>query len=148
MGVLLVDLDQFKRVNDTYGHATGDAVLAEATSRMQANTREYDSIGRYGREEFSVILPGCDEKSTFTQAMRMCTALASRRIITRDQQLRVTASFGATSISPGMLFMPERIIRQVDAALYRAKEHGRNRVEYIAIDEQAAKHSTDERTLA
>src|SRR5271167_1619453 len=71
VGIVLADLDQFKLVNDTYGHFAGDAVLREFARRMQAVTRPYDSVGRYGGEEFLIILPGCDSECTSNQAERM-----------------------------------------------------------------------------
>src|SRR5581483_4924059 len=109
LGVLVVDLDDFKHVNDTYGHVIGDAVLAEAGRRMQADMREYDSIGRYGGEEFLVILPGCDERTTAMQANRMCTNLASKAMTAHEQNLRLTASFGGTSVPPGTVVSQELI---------------------------------------
>jgi diguanylate cyclase (GGDEF)-like protein len=135
LGVLIVDLDEFKHVNDTYGHVVGDAVLAEAGRRMQNDMREYDSIGRYGGEEFLVILPGCDERTTLTQATRMCGNLASKPMIAQEQHLHLTASFGGTSVPPGTAVAAELVIRQADAALYRAKARGRNRAEYVDLFE-------------
>src|SRR5207245_3004043 len=71
VGVVLADLDHFKNVNDTHGHFAGDAVLREFTRRMSAAMRPYDAIGRYGGEEFLILLPGCDEACTASQAARM-----------------------------------------------------------------------------
>jgi len=133
VGLVIVDLDNFKNINDTYGHQVGDAVLIEAGKRMQSDMREYDSIGRYGGEEFLVILPGCDEKNTISQATRMCRHMASQPIFAHDMELRLTASFGATSAPAGVGVAPEFIIRHADTALYRAKELGRNRVEYLRL---------------
>jgi two-component system cell cycle response regulator len=133
LGVLIVDLDNFKSVNDTYGHVIGDTVLAESGRRMQGDMREYDSIGRYGGEEFLVILPGCDERTTLTQATRMCNNLASKPLTAHDWTLRLTASFGGTSVPAGASVAPEVIIRQADAALYRAKALGRNRAQYVGL---------------
>src|SRR5580692_11710582 len=75
VGVVLADLDHFKEVNDTYGHFAGDAVLCESAHRMQSSMRHYDTIGRYGGEEFLVVLPGCEEPCTSRQAERMRAAL-------------------------------------------------------------------------
>src|SRR6202044_1359813 len=75
VGVVLADLDHFKLVNDTYGHFAGDAVLREFARRMQTSIRPYDAIGRYGGEEFLIILPGCDEQCTSRQAERMRSVL-------------------------------------------------------------------------
>ena len=133
LGVVIVDLDNFKSINDTYGHVVGDAVLVEAGRRMQGDMREYDSIGRYGGEEFLVTLPGCDERNTVTQAKRMCSHLAGKPISALEATIPLTGSFGATSVPPGVAVTPEFIIRHADTALYRAKSLGRNRVEYLRL---------------
>src|SRR5579863_5269071 len=127
VGVVLADLDHFKNVNDTYGHFAGDAVLREFTRRMSAAMRSYDAIGRYGGEEFLVILPGCDEACTTNQAERMRQALASEPMLINDTRQLVTGSFGATSWQPGTAAHAENLIRVADSALYMAKNQGRNR---------------------
>ena len=132
MGVVLADLDKFKSVNDTHGHFAGDAVLREFTRRMLASMRPYDSIGRYGGEEFLMILPGCDEQCTAGQAERMRAALAAEPILLNDTRLPVTASFGTTSWRPGLgESTPESLIRIADDALYMAKDQGRNRTVFL-----------------
>jgi two-component system, cell cycle response regulator len=130
VGVVLADLDHFKSVNDTYGHFAGDAVLREFTRRMQSSMRAYDAIGRYGGEEFLIVLPGCDEHTTTAQAERMRIALASEPMDMNDEKRLVTCSFGATTWQPGMDNSEEALIRVADDALYAAKHHGRNRVVY------------------
>jgi two-component system cell cycle response regulator len=127
VGVVLTDLDRFKSVNDTYGHFAGDAVLREFSRRMLTCMRPYDEIGRYGGEEFLVVLPGCDESSTFNQAERMRNALASEPMLLSDERHLVTGSFGATSWNMSMPANAETLIRIADNALYRAKNQGRNR---------------------
>jgi diguanylate cyclase (GGDEF)-like protein len=134
LGVVIVDLDHFKNVNDTYGHFAGDAVLSEAGRRMQSDMREYDSLGRYGGEEFLVLLPGCDERTTCNQAERMRVHLAGQSMVLTDTALTITASFGGTSLEPGAPCTAEQLIRRADEALYRAKRLGRNRVEYLGCD--------------
>jgi two-component system cell cycle response regulator len=128
VGVVLADLDRFKSVNDTYGHFAGDAVLRESSRRMSASIRSYDSIGRYGGEEFLIILPGCDDPCTANQGERMRAALASEPMLINEERQAVTGSFGATSWRPGAPALAENLIRVADSALYMAKNQGRNRV--------------------
>jgi two-component system, cell cycle response regulator len=132
VGVVLADLDHFKSVNDTYGHFAGDAVLREFTRRMQASIRPYDAIGRYGGEEFLIVLPGCDDVCTAAQAERMRSALDRLPMDINDEERLVTSSFGATSWQPGMDLGSEPLIRVADDALYMAKHQGRNRVVQLA----------------
>jgi two-component system cell cycle response regulator len=128
LGVVLADLDHFKSINDTYGHFAGDAVLREFARRMQASMRAYDAIGRYGGEEFLIVLPGCDEQCTGRQAERMRAALDEQPMEINGSNRLVTCSYGATCWVPGMGTDPEPLIRIADDALYAAKNHGRNRV--------------------
>jgi diguanylate cyclase (GGDEF)-like protein len=136
LGVVIADLDHFKSINDTYGHAAGDVVLREAANRMVAACREYDAIGRYGGEEFLILLPGCDESSTMAQAERMRLRLCEVPLSVTETVLNITASFGATSFLPGTVTATaERLIMKADEALYRAKHLGRNRSHSLQLDE-------------
>lgn len=133
VGVVLADLDHFKSVNDTYGHFAGDAVLREFTRRVTSAMRQYDSVGRYGGEEFLMVLPGCDELCTASQSERMRVALASEPMMINDVARKVTCSFGATCWKPGMSINAEALIRTADDALYMAKNQGRDRTVVLPV---------------
>jgi two-component system, cell cycle response regulator len=129
LGVLMADLDHFKLVNDTHGHLAGDAVLRETARRMRAVARPYDATGRYGGEEFIVIVPNCDYMATLAHAERLRAAIAAQPFDAAECQLRMTCSVGmAWSASPSPR-MANELLRDADAALYAAKKQGRNRVE-------------------
>jgi two-component system cell cycle response regulator len=128
VGLVLADLDHFKSVNDTYGHFAGDAVLREFVRRMSGSIRPYDAIGRYGGEEFLMVLPGCSPDVAEKQAERMRVALAKEPMWFNDESKLITCSFGATAWIPGVKPEEEALIRVADDALYRAKRQGRNRV--------------------
>ncbi len=132
VGLVLLDLDHFKSINDNHGHFAGDAVLQEAVWRMRECIRAYDAIGRYGGEEFLILLPGCDEQSTFAQAERLRSSLAKELLVVNGAKLTLTGSFGCTSALPGRAVTPEALIRKADEALYLAKRLGRNRVEGLS----------------
>jgi diguanylate cyclase (GGDEF)-like protein len=127
LGIMMADLDRFKQVNDTYGHIAGDAVLREVAYRISNSIRPYDAAGRYGGEEFLLILPGCDAESALQTAERICDAIRRDPIVLPDLSLRMTASFGVTSLPRGAFAEPEHLIRIADEALYQAKQAGRDR---------------------
>lgn len=127
LGVLIADLDHFKSVNDTYGHLTGDAVLREVTKRMQADVRPYDAVGRYGGEEFLILLPGCDHSATQDKAERLREVIVREPIDTHAGTLKVTMSIGGVATSDWPSDSGNQLLQMADAALYRAKEEGRNR---------------------
>src|SRR6266487_1874253 len=127
VSVVLADLDHFKHINDTYGHLAGDAVLREAARRMRDAIRPYDSIGRYGGEEFLLVLSNCDTIGAAAIAERLLQAVRKDSIVLAEATVSVTLSAGvATS---GVIQDPETLVGAADAALYRAKRGGRNRVE-------------------
>jgi len=136
LAVLMVDLDRFKQINDTRGHMAGDAVLREAARRMQAATRQYDAPGRYGGEEFLIVLPGTCGANALQLAERLRLAIACEPVAAGGAAIGVTASFGVTATERAAGGNPETLIRLADEALYRAKERGRNRVEWKGPEEQ------------
>lgn len=125
-GVLMLDLDHFKHVNDTYGHLAGDQVLEEATRRFQATLRDYDTLGRYGGEEFAVLVPSASASILATIAERLRACIAEAPIDADGHRIRVTVSVGAHLATPGETC--EEALQGADRALYRAKRTGRNRV--------------------
>ena len=134
VGVLLGDLDHFKSVNDTYGHLAGDAVLREAAQRISAAVRNYDSVGRYGGEEFLIVLSSCeDDIDMVKQAERVRSMVCAGPVNTSEGEIPVTLSLGVASSSEYQDI--EEILRAADAALYRAKRGGRNRVEVACAAE-------------
>ncbi len=136
VGVILLDIDHFKKVNDTYGHFAGDAVLRETANRLRHNMRLYDQIGRYGGEEFLVVLPKCGLDQATHQAERMRAKLNADPMMVDGAELHVSASFGVT-VSDGSERTPDVFVRVADEALYRAKESGRNRVCSLTLDESS-----------
>ncbi|MGE0681782.1 MAG: GGDEF domain-containing protein [Candidatus Binatia bacterium] len=127
VGVILMDLDHFKLINDTYGHPMGDMVLREAVQRLRRELRSHDLLGRYGGEEFLIVLPGCPIAETVTVAERLRQRLASEPINLSDGQILLTGSFGVASLTEDSE-QADTLIQMADASLYRAKHEGRNRV--------------------
>ncbi|OGU07371.1 MAG: diguanylate cyclase response regulator [Geobacteraceae bacterium GWC2_58_44] len=129
MSVIMADLDNFKRINDSYGHMVGDEVLRSTVQRMQTLVRSYDSIGRYGGEEFLFVLPECCVECCATLAERVRLSICSDDIDSSEGKIAVTISLGVASSGKRGGWDEEELIKAADAALYRAKEKGRNRVE-------------------
>jgi two-component system, cell cycle response regulator len=125
-GLLILDIDHFKNINDTYGHLTGDAVLKEVTQRMIRAVRGYDSVGRYGGEEFLIVLPGCTRDQIDQGAERVRSAVDDGPILLNESKVSVTVSIGAAVIANGSVSDTE-MLAAADNALYRAKAIGRNR---------------------
>jgi diguanylate cyclase (GGDEF)-like protein len=125
-GLILADLDHFKEVNDTYGHLAGDIVLKEAACRMRSCVRSYDSIGRYGGEEFLIVVPAGNAHSTAAVAERIREAISGKPVMTEAGPISITASLG---IAVSTDREAKEVLRCADEALYYAKARGRNRVE-------------------
>ncbi|MGA3042013.1 MAG: diguanylate cyclase [Bryobacteraceae bacterium] len=131
--VLMADLDGFKPVNDRFGHMAGDAVLRQAAARMRASVRRYDAVGRYGGEEFLMVLPGCELQGGIALAERIRDSIGAECFRAGDVEIRLTCSLGAAgAISPAVP-QADDLVREADAALYRAKRQGRNRVEAAVV---------------
>jgi len=132
LGVVMADLDNFKKINDSYGHLVGDEVLRSVVQRMQAQIRPYDSIGRYGGEEFLMVLPECCRECSATLAERVRLSICSEPIATSEAAIPVSISLGVVSVVSDWDWDENAVIKAADAALYRAKQSGRNRVELAA----------------
>ncbi len=127
VAVILADVDKFKNINDTSGHLGGDAVLREVAVRLRASLRPYDGIGRYGGEEFLVVAPGCDAAGALKLAERLRASIGDTPVGTFEGVFAVTLSLGVGTNRETC--RADELVRAADAALYRAKEAGRNRVE-------------------
>ncbi|WP_063333044.1 GGDEF domain-containing protein [Marinomonas sp. TW1] len=125
LSVILMDLDKFKLINDTYGHPAGDEVLKQSAKAIRASLRQGDCVGRYGGEEFIVILPHANEKQAFDVAERIRTAIQNLKIVYDDKTISVSISAGITEVFTTEED-PDDFIKQADHALYDAKAKGRN----------------------
>jgi diguanylate cyclase (GGDEF)-like protein len=125
-GLLLLDLDHFKRINDAYGHLTGDVVLRKAARLLRQSVRSYDFVGRFGGEEFLIACPGCDDLQIRAYAERIRVAVESNPIRIGTIEIPITFSIGAAVATPDQRIMASALA-VADIALYRAKGAGRNR---------------------
>jgi diguanylate cyclase (GGDEF)-like protein len=127
--VILADIDHFKRVNDTLGHAAGDDVLKEVARRLKLDLRPYDLVGRYGGEEFLLILPGCNLQHGAKRADEIRNLVARDPISTPVGLSSATISMGVTATDSNRDCSVSEFLREADMSLYAAKKNGRNRVE-------------------
>jgi diguanylate cyclase (GGDEF)-like protein len=134
VSVIMADIDFFKKINDTHGHLAGDVVLRTTADKMHSLMRTYDFIGRYGGEEFLVILPDCGLACAAAFAERLRLSVSSDCIDTPEGMIPVTISFGVAASSTDWLNDADSLVKAADEALYRAKEKGRNRVEVDPVE--------------
>lgn len=125
---IMVDIDHFKAVNDRYGHAAGDSVLVTVSRILMDGARQYDEVGRYGGEEFALLLPGADADGARVVAERLRTEIAAAETTVDAETIRVTASFGVACYPDGGMEDLAGLLKAADSALYDAKNTGRNRV--------------------
>lgn len=126
--IAMLDIDKFKDVNDRYGHATGDAVLRNVAAAIRTQLRDYDFVGRYGGEEFILLLPGCEASDGWVIANRVRTKISSEPVRHGEFVIPVTVSLGVVS-TESVGVNASDLIEAADAAVYRAKANGRDRVE-------------------
>jgi len=126
LSISIVDIDHFKKVNDTYGHVVGDDVLRTIAARLREQIRHPDTIGRYGGEEFLIVLPNSDVKAACEQASRLCQKIRSLEVASNDHVLKLTISVGIAQYQHGRENW-EQFLHRADLALYQAKNSGRDR---------------------
>jgi two-component system, cell cycle response regulator len=131
VGVILGDIDHFKSVNDTLGHLFGDEALREIGHRLRSQLRVYDGVGRYGGEEFLMILPNCDLPNALLRANEVREIIARTPVVSSGEERLITMSMGVAVSSGEGVTEVEALLNQADAGLYQAKEKGRNRIEHF-----------------
>jgi len=124
----MMDLDNFKKINDKYGHMVGDIVLKHFASTLKKQLRGYDILGRIGGEEFTALLPGVSEKEAYGIAQRLRNSVAESVVHILHYSIKYTVSIGITSVVPTQYTTIEQLYRVGDQALYQAKQNGRNQV--------------------
>jgi len=127
-GIIMIDIDNFKQINDSYGHMVGDSVLLEVANRLKKPLRKYDKVGRYGGDEMLVVIPNCNEVTVKQIGERLCLSVSQEKVHTEAGNLKVFISLGCAS-SETFPNAPGKYLVQVsDKALYLAKKKGRNRI--------------------
>ena len=145
--VMLCDIDHFKRVNDQYGHSAGDDVLREVARRLQHAVRSYDMVGRYGGEEFLILLNRCDPASAMARGDNLRKAISCRPMLAHGESLEVTISVGLARSCDHAGCDADEIIQKADTALYVAKAAGRNCVR-VAGEESAKEEASEKQNGA
>lgn len=126
LSVVMLDLDNFKVVNDTYGHLAGDSILRQTALRMNESIRSYDSVGRFGGEEFLLIFPNIDFPEAKELAERIRISISGQLMDTPEGMIPVTASLGLVTIKGSAKLSQEDLVSMADTAMYKAKANGRN----------------------
>ncbi len=134
--VIMADIDHFKRINDSLGHAAGDEVLKEVARRLKSDLRPYDVVGRYGGEEFLIILPGCELATGARRADEIRNLVSKEPIFTPLGTTSATVSMGVTITSPDRDHSVSDLLHEADLSMYAAKKNGRNRVEISSATAQ------------
>jgi diguanylate cyclase (GGDEF)-like protein len=149
LAVVLIDVDYFKAINDEYGHLAGDAVLREMGRRFSSAIRAYDAAGRYGGEEFLVLLPQQEKLADLempkfgARLEKLKTELTAEPVALRDRKLMVTCSFGVALVAGSDTRDSDDALAAADRALYLAKKRGRNRIEYANVDSASSRGRPD-----
>ena len=128
ISLMMLDLDHFKNINDTYGHAVGDIVLSEMGQLLNSSFRDGDMVARFGGEEFVVLMNHCNAENALAKAEQLRQQIENLK----PNELTVTSSIGVTSLEKGMQFNFEALFHTADLGVYKAKENGRNQVQFIA----------------
>lgn len=128
LSLLMMDLDHFKKINDTYGHQAGDMVLEDVGRILMSSLRNSDTPARYGGEEFVALLSNTTEEQAWILAERIRESIASQRFHCKGRFFRITVSIGVASLQPGVFSSSADLLGEADAALYRAKNRGRNAI--------------------
>ncbi|NUQ84024.1 MAG: GGDEF domain-containing protein [Anaerolineales bacterium] len=126
LSISILDIDHFKKVNDTYGHTAGDEVLRNVAARLRTHIRHPDTIGRYGGEEFLIVLPNSQMQAAAEQASRLCQQVRNLQIDVNENILSVTISIGVAQFRIGQENW-EEFLHRADEAMYQAKDQGRDR---------------------
>ncbi|MDW7675007.1 MAG: diguanylate cyclase [Bacillota bacterium] len=137
LSIIMIDIDYFKKINDNYGHLAGDKILKELTEKVQSLLREGDTLARFGGEEFIILAPNTDKKGAYALSERIRIAVEETSFFYESEQIPVTISIGVVSnslhIDLNTNKIQQKLLKQVDEALYLAKEKGRNRVEILSF---------------
>ncbi len=153
LAIAMVDVDHFKAVNDDLGHLFGDHALREVAQRLHAKLRVYDSVGRYGGEEFLLVFPGCDLTNMLVRMDEIRSFVSRGALNAMGKQRLVTISVGVAVFDGNTPIEVESLLHQADMSLYEAKRKGRNRVEHLepatvsAISATASSSAAFERTI-